>query len=208
LDRYKILSNLIHLARTETMLYPKRSVNVYEETLEWELCLYDWKRQRLHTLNPTAALVWQQCDGQTSPADIAARLEAELSTPHADKLVWLSLDRLAKAHLLEPKPVLPADRRYTRREILKLAGVSLAVLPVVTSIVLPDPAAAQSPSCFSNSNDFGSACQAAGGTTSIPPRGSSTNCASCIAACEATLGTAFIGGVAFFDGANCLCCTA
>ena len=91
------------------MPYPKKSVNVYEETLERELCLYDWERQRLHTLNPTAALVWQQCDGQTSPAEIAARLEVELSTPHADKLVWLTLDRLAAARLLETKPELPAN---------------------------------------------------------------------------------------------------
>ena len=190
------------------MSYPQRSVNVYIETLDQELCLYDWKQQRLHTLNPTAALVWQQCDGQTSPAEMAARLERELSTPHADKLVWLTLERLAKAHLLETPAVLPADRRYTRREILKLAGISLTMLPVVTSLVLPDPAAAQSASCFDDNNAFGSACQAAGGINSIPPRGTSTNCASCITACETTLGAAFIGGVAFFDGANCLCCTA
>jgi hypothetical protein len=190
------------------MPYPKRSTKVYAETLEQELCLYDWERQRLHALNPTAALIWQQCDGQTSPAEMAARLETELSTPHADKLVWLSLDRLAKAHLLETPAAPTPDRRYTRRDMLKLAGMSLAILPVITSLVLPDPAAAQSASCFDDNNAFGNACQAAGGINSIPPRGTSTNCASCLTACETSLGAAFVGGVAFFDGANCLCCTA
>lgn len=189
------------------MIYPKQSANLYAEKLDQELCLYDWQRQRLHTLNPTAALIWQQCDGQTSPAAMAARLEAELNTPHADKLVWLTLDRLGKAHLLE-SPALPSDRpRYTRREVLKLAGISLALLPVVSSIVLPHPAAAQSAFCFDTQPVFDSACLTAGGVTSLPPRSTATSCASCITACEAALGANFVAGIAFFDGTNCLCCT-
>jgi hypothetical protein len=190
------------------MAYPKQSADLYAEELDQELCLYDWKRQRLHTLNPTATLIWRQCDGQTSLAAMAARLEAELNTPHADKLVWLTLDRLAKAHLLETTVAPPDKQRYTRREILKLTGISLALLPVVTSLMLPHPAAAQTAFCFDNQNVFGSACQAAGGVNSIPPRGTSTSCASCITACQTSLGVNFVAGIAFFDGANCLCCTA
>jgi hypothetical protein len=133
------------------MQYPKRSDKVYVEALEEELCVYDWEDQRMHALNPTAALVWDQCDGQTSPETMAARLEQELNVPDANKLVWLSLDRLEKAGLLARKPDRSQlDRRkFTRRELLKVAGLSLALLPVVKSIVLPTPAQAQcSPNCI------------------------------------------------------------
>ena len=133
------------------MQYPKKSEQVYVEAIDQELCVYDWQRQKMHTLNPTAALVWQQCDGQTSPVAMAARLEQELNVPDAEKLVWLSLDRLEKAHLLEEKVTrpTPGQRRFTRREVLKVAGISLALLPVVKSIMLPTPAQAQcSPNCI------------------------------------------------------------
>ena len=79
------------------MQYPKKSEQVYVEAIEQELCVYDWQGQKMHTLNPTAVLVWELCDGQTSPAAMAARLEQELDVPDANKLVWLSLDRLEKA---------------------------------------------------------------------------------------------------------------
>lgn len=132
------------------MQYPKKSDKVYVEAIDQELCVYDWERQKMHTLNPTAALVWQQCDGQTAPAQMAARLEQELQAPQAEQLVWLSLDRLEKAQLLEAKATRPAlGKPLTRRELLKAAGLSLALLPLVKSIVLPTPVEAQcSPNCI------------------------------------------------------------
>ena len=71
--------------------------------------------------------------------------------PDAEKLVWLSLDRLEKAHLLETRASHSTlgRRAFTRREVLKMAGISLALLPVVKSIVLPTPIEAQcSPNCI------------------------------------------------------------
>ncbi len=53
---------------------PQQSATVHVETLGEEVCLYDWQRKEVHALNPTAALVWQQCDGQTSPEQIVGRL--------------------------------------------------------------------------------------------------------------------------------------
>jgi hypothetical protein len=79
----------------------------------------------VHNLNPTAAKVWELCDGQTSAAQMAMQLQAELDTPHAEELVWLTLARLEKAHLLQNKVVLPAGPQrevITRRELLKGRG--------------------------------------------------------------------------------------
>jgi hypothetical protein len=89
--------------------------------------------------------VWALCDGQTSPAQMAEKLQAELNTPHAEELVWLTLARLEKAHLLQSEGVNPAGHKLvTRRELLVKLGVAAALLPVVHSIVAPGPVAAQS----------------------------------------------------------------
>ena len=54
------------------MANPKARQNdlVVQEVFD-ELVIYDLERNQVHSLNPTAALVWQQCDGQTSPAQLA-----------------------------------------------------------------------------------------------------------------------------------------
>ena len=52
------------------MQHPKKIETVHVEMLDDELCLYDWQRLKVHNLNPTAAKVWQLCDGQTSPQEM------------------------------------------------------------------------------------------------------------------------------------------
>jgi coenzyme PQQ synthesis protein D (PqqD) len=129
------------------MLYPKQAASIHVEQLGNELCIYNWQRKEVHALNPTAARVWQQCDGQTSLTQIAAMLQAELQVPdaEADELAWLTLAQLEKAHLLHEDVVKPAHRKVLpRRAFLKL-GIAAALLPMVHSIVAPTPVAAQSP---------------------------------------------------------------
>jgi hypothetical protein len=129
------------------MPYPKQAACIHVEQLGIELCLYDWQRKEVHALNPTAARVWEQCDGQTSLTQIAAMLQAELQLPNteANELAWLTLAQLEKAHLLHEDVVKPAHRKMLpRREFLRL-GIAAALLPVVHSIVASTPVAAQSP---------------------------------------------------------------
>ena len=126
------------------MPHPKQAANVYVESLDDELCVYDWQQKQMHALNPTAALVWEQCDGQTDLAQMATRLQNELNVPNADKLVALSLNRLENARLLEGATPQP-QRTITRREVLKMAGIGLALMPVVSSIALPSANAGQTP---------------------------------------------------------------
>ena len=129
------------------MTYPKQAASIHVEQLGNELCIYNWQRKEVHALNPTAARVWQQCDGQTSLAQIAAMLQADLQVPDAEakELAWLTLAQLEKAHLLHESVVKPADHKILpRRAFLKL-GIAAALLPMVHSIVAPTPVAAQSP---------------------------------------------------------------
>ena len=129
------------------MPYPKQAASIHVEQLGNELCIYNWQRKEVHALNPTAARVWQQCDGQTSLTQIATMLQAELQVPDAEakELAWLTLAQLEKAHLLHESVVKPAHHKVLpRRAFLKL-GIAAALLPMVHSIVAPTPVAAQSP---------------------------------------------------------------
>lgn len=113
-----------------------------------EVLVYDLARHRAHCLNRTAALVWRQCDGSSTPAQIAERLQPELGDAANEECVWLALRLLRRAGLLR-SPAAGGDGRATcsRRELarrLGLAGTLAAALPVVFSIVAPTPAMAAS----------------------------------------------------------------
>ena len=82
-------------------MYPRQSPTTHTEQLGDEASVYDWARGQVHALNPTAACVWRQCDGATSPEAIAAVLRVELDIPEAEAVVNLTLARLARVHLLE-----------------------------------------------------------------------------------------------------------
>ena len=64
-----------------------------------EVLVYDLQRNRAHCLNRTAALVWQNCDGRTTVAELAGLLASELEIPANEAMVWMALNRLSKARL-------------------------------------------------------------------------------------------------------------
>ena len=113
-----------------------------------EVLVYDLQRNRAHCLNRSAALVWQNCDGRRTVAELAGVLANELEIPANEAMVWMALNRLSKARLLD-KPVIPpgAPPAYSRRAVMHSLG-SVAkiafILPVVHSIVTPFAAQAQS----------------------------------------------------------------
>jgi hypothetical protein len=127
------------------------------QELPEEMLVYDLDRHKAHCLNRTAALVWRHCDGQTTVAELATLLRKELKVPVDEAVVWLALERLGRAHLLQErvKPA-PGAARLSRREVMqKLAlvgGLSLLV-PVVSSIVAPT--AAQAASCVASNGCLG-----------------------------------------------------
>jgi len=114
--------------------------------VEDETLVYDLKRHRAHSLNQTAALVWRWCDGRTTVLEMAQRLQAELRLPADEEVVLLALDRLGRSHLLQERvtskeEAVRVSRRAVARKVAMAAGMTV-LLPVVTSIVAPTPAAA------------------------------------------------------------------
>lgn len=82
---------------------PRRRAHVITRVLEDEGILYDPATHSVHSLNPTAALVWDLCDGEHTLSDIVDLLgeifEAEREEVAAD--VQETLKRLQRLGLLE-----------------------------------------------------------------------------------------------------------
>ncbi len=129
----KPISQTQPLARKEGLVVQK---------LPDEVLVYDLDAHKAHCLNQTAALVWEQCDGNKSVSDIAHRIGTELNAKVNDDVVFLALDQLGKDNLLEKRVALPIDMtQISRRELLRRVGLATAVaLPVIISIMSPTAA--------------------------------------------------------------------
>lgn len=124
---------------------------VAEETM-----VYDLDRTRAHCLNPTAAFIWKQCDGQTTVDEIARLLqrgladhqssaaEANLELASARDIVSFALAELGERHLLDQNAVANGNG-LTRRDLMRKVGVAAAIaLPAIWSITAPTAAQAAS----------------------------------------------------------------
>ena len=112
-----------------------------------ELVVYDLEQDRGHALNPTAAFIFDQCDGKTTVEQMSRRMATELNIPHSDQVTTMALDRLGRANLLIKPVANNSSTNLSRRELLKLAGktgLAAAMLPVVTTLLVPSAVQAQS----------------------------------------------------------------
>lgn len=130
-----------------------REARLLVRELAEEVLVYDEEGHRAHCLNQTAALVWKSCDGRTSVARIAERVGARMAAHVPEEVVWLALEQLAELDLLSTGAArtatssnLAAPKVISRRKLLRRLGVAAAVsLPLITSVVSPTAAEAQSP---------------------------------------------------------------
>jgi len=105
------------------------------------LHLFDHQQQQAYALNTTSALVWQHCDGHTTPEQLTELLRQNfnVSRAQAEQMTWLALDELRKANLLEAEVARPRplSSKLTRRQMLTnfaTAGVALAIVPMVALV--------------------------------------------------------------------------
>lgn len=119
-----------------------------------ELLIYDLQTHKAVCLNETSALVWNLCaGGGRTVADISRRMSKELKMPIAEDFVRLALDNLRKENLLaangdgeEATDLIRAKfNGLSRREAIRKVGLaSMIALPVITGLVAPTAAQAQS----------------------------------------------------------------
>jgi len=105
------------------------------------LSVFDREQNQSYVLNSTAALVFQHCDGQTTPQQLSELLRRKLNVrpAEADQLMRLALDELQTTGLLQASaaPMPPPTATYSRREALAsfaALGLSVALLPMVAQV--------------------------------------------------------------------------
>lgn len=138
------------------------------QEFENEVLIYDLNINKAFCLNQTSALVYQLADGTKTVSEISELMSKRLKTLVSEDLVWLALDGLKKDNLLEnADEVFKHFTGLTRREVVKRVGLaSMVMLPLITSVVAPKAAMAQSSGglpcvvgqCFPNGASFCIAC--------------------------------------------------
>jgi hypothetical protein len=131
----------------EEPVFRARTEGLLTQPVDEEVLVYDLKRHKAHCLNKTAALVWEECDGRNTVADLARIIEAKLAVPFDKDMVWVALDQLDRARLLSARITRPEHLQgVSRRELLKQIGLVAAVaVPLITSVM--SPTAAQASTC-------------------------------------------------------------
>src|SRR5436190_2777313 len=94
---------------------PRRRTTTHVETLQGELCIYEWTTKTVHALNPAAARVWDMCDGTTTVDEMIAAVRRDLNAPGATAIVQHALAQFDRAGLLEPGTTAVAGAMVSRR---------------------------------------------------------------------------------------------
>jgi hypothetical protein len=114
-----------------------------------ELLVFDGVSENAHALNGPAAFVWQHADGTRTADEIAREMTREFGMQVDAQVVWYALDELKRRQLLETQGSVPPEwQGMNRRQFLKRVTAGAVLLAVVTSIVTPSPASAQSTLCI------------------------------------------------------------
>ncbi len=123
-----------------------RSSNLVIQESNTELLIYDLKTDKAYCLNETSSLVWQLCNGKHTVAEISDKLSKQMKMLVGEDFVWIAIDQFRKDELLEYE--IEMDERFSglsRREIIRKVGfTSMVALPIISSVVAPKAAMAQS----------------------------------------------------------------
>ena len=77
----------------------KENLKVKNDT--GELFIEDVVKARYIHLNPTSAYVWEKCDGEHAPEQIADEMGKELGRSVSERVIAMALDKLSREELVE-----------------------------------------------------------------------------------------------------------
>ena len=123
-----------------------RSIQIVTQKLENETLVYDLDSHKACCLNETSAEVWRLCDGSKTLSEIQTHLGNRLKLPVSKDLIILALNQLEENNLLENGNRLPSSLSgVSRRALIRKVGfASVVALPLISSVVSPISANAQS----------------------------------------------------------------
>ncbi len=120
-----------------------RREGIIIKEVDGELLIYDRECDRAHCLNLPAAVIWTRCDGRNGIPAIAKAASKELGVRIDERLVRFALKQFSSKRLLVRGCETPGvSGELTRRNILRLLGVGIALVPLITSITVPTAFAA------------------------------------------------------------------
>jgi hypothetical protein len=107
-----------------------------------ELLIYEEQSHTAHCLNEVAREIWLTCEQDRSATQVLYALRSQYPAIGEDSIAG-ALDTLVSAGLLEATPIVE-DVSHSRRQAVRRIITAAAVLPVITSILVPPASAAQS----------------------------------------------------------------
>jgi Coenzyme PQQ synthesis protein D (PqqD) len=124
-----------------------RNNQIVTQQSENEILIYDLTNNKAHCLNETSTIIWQNCDGNKTVAEISN----ENKIP--EEYVLVALKKFDKANLLQTTTDGAwQNNGLSRRKLLLRAGTTAVALPLLTTLVAPLAVNAQS--CLANGQSF------------------------------------------------------
>ncbi len=107
-----------------------------ERLSDGSTAIVDNRVKSVHSLNPSATLVWDACALGATVAQIREAIEAQSGSPVNDEVIRQALAQLQLANLIESEsPVSAETINLGRRSMLKRAGAAGAfAIPVVLTL--------------------------------------------------------------------------
>ena len=117
-----------------------RNEGIVVQDLDEETLAYDLVTHKAYCLNQAASLVYRACGAKSSFEELKRKHE------FTDEIIFLALDELKRANLLEGDgPYVSPFAGMSRREAIRRFGLaSMIALPAISSLVVPTAAHAQS----------------------------------------------------------------
>lgn len=130
---------------SETKVLPNaRKTNIVVQHLEKDLLIYDIDAGKAFCLNETARLIFEHCDGKNTLPQAAKKIGKKLKSPVDEQVFQMALYQLQRSNLLDNDSSATAVPRVSRRDLMR-SGLALSVaLPMVSTLVVPSSAHAQS----------------------------------------------------------------
>jgi len=116
-----------------------RSDRLVIEAVGEELLVYDQSTQTAHSLSVAVRKVWERCDGQHTPSQLAGGLKL---TP---TIVEQALAELRECGLLAEDAQDGVSRRTVLRRTAKASGAVLIAAPLISTVLIPPATASASP---------------------------------------------------------------
>ncbi len=122
-----------------------RTENLVVKELPNEVLIYDLENNKAFCLNETARFIMDECNGTSSIDEALESLNRKMKSKIDEDMIWMVIDQFKKSNFLQRDYVIPVQTsRLSRRKILQTAAALGIALPIVTSLIAPISAHAQS----------------------------------------------------------------